>query len=725
MENERNPWQERFTWFWFCEDEILRYTDEDFRRRAKELHDRGITVAINFSLTHFRFGYYKYWNVINAAFRKFVDACHEYGIRVVEHHSASLVHNLLSQAGWGRFEADLGSYSNWTATVDTWIDVPRYLVCDPKVDGKRLEDMFQVDGRTGKISDTVYHCHAFCYNNPDYRAMYFKYMKDLLTEVPFDGMMNDDVQYFGDGNACTCPHCREQFKEQYGYDLPQPEEWDQFYGDYTNPVYIAWERFKRASTERMYRDLTTLYDELGVKLIRPNYCSDILIGNVTSYGFDKCCDIWNFIFQENCFSAIIKCSYMNFMAESIHRFAAGAQHGVPSMSMFYPDRADSVYFAWALSKAWGQLYTGTSEGVDTTGIEKKYRDFEKEHSRALSAPKKLEDVAFYLSMQTRDYTKDAAERYMKPFVGSMQAASLSGLGVNMAFEVDSVETLLCHPVLCASHVALMRDDELARFSEYAKRGGKLVITGDFAEFDAESRPREIDKTLSALGMSVRAKRMEKSGDITVVSGEQTAVMCDMNALYAFEGGEAIATLDDGTCVGVREKIGEGEIVWLAANAAQSEMQESIWSNRRQPIPPRVEAQASLRAHQLSHTGAFLNLIVGDRKLKVTCTQDELLANAYAVEDGIAVHIVNLSDTIPKEVCMVGHEDLIPNFTDGAEKLPEIQISLKTGTEISAAALYTPEDGAKHQLSFAQKQGEVTLTVPAGLFAGYALITLEK
>ena len=89
--------------------------------------------------------------------------------------------------------------------------------------------------------------------------------------------------------------------------------------------------------------------------------------------------------------------------------------------------------------------------------------------------------------------------------------------------------------------------------------------------------------------------MEKSGDITVVSGEQTAVMCDMNALYAFEGGEAIATLDDGTCVGVREKIGEGEIVWLAANAAQSEMQESIWSNRRQPIPPRVEAQASLRA----------------------------------------------------------------------------------------------------------------------------------
>ena len=89
MENNISPWQERFTWFWFCEDEILRYTEDDFKRRAKELHDRGITVAINFSLTHFRMSYYKYWDVINASFRKFVDACHEYGIKVIEHHSSS------------------------------------------------------------------------------------------------------------------------------------------------------------------------------------------------------------------------------------------------------------------------------------------------------------------------------------------------------------------------------------------------------------------------------------------------------------------------------------------------------------------------------------------------------------------------------------------------------------------------------------------------------------
>lgn len=718
-------WQERFTWFWFTEDEILRYTEEDFKRRAKELHDRGITVAINFSLTHFRFSYYKYWGIINAAFKKFVDACHELGIKVVEHHSASLVHNLLSRAGWGRFEDDLGSYSNWTATVDTWIDVPRYLVCDPKVDGKRLEDMFQVDGRTGKISDTVYHCHAFCYNNPLYREMYLKYMKDFLAEVPFDGMMNDDVQFFGDGNACTCEHCRRKFKERYGYELPQPDGWDAFFGDYSNPVYVAWERFKRESTEEWYRDLGKYYQELGIKLIRPNYCSDILISNITSYGFDKCCDVWNFIFQENCFSAIIKGSYVGFMAEAIHRYAAGVQNGVPSMSMFYPDREDTVYFAWSLAKAWGQLYTGTSEGVDTTGIEKKYRDFEKVHRNELSAPIKLEDVAFYFSMQTRDYTKDAGEKYMAPFVGSMQASWLSGLGVNMAFEADSVDGLLKHPCIVASHVALTTDEELSKFKEYIECGGKLIIMGDFGAFDGESKVRSSDKLLKALGVHANMKESTVRGDVTVCYDGQTIELSDMKAHACFENAEnVIATAQDGSCVGIRVPMGEGELVWLSISTGESEFQPCLWSNRRQKNPPRVDADLSKRAYQLAHTGSLLKLFVKP-KMQVSCSQDELLTSAYRVQDGLALHIVNISDTIPNKACQMGHEDVISNFMPGAEQLPEIKISVeKPDFAVKNVVLYTPERDEGIVLTYKAMDEHLYITVPKNVFSGYALISIH-
>ena len=34
-------------------------------------------------------------------------------------------------------------------------------------------------------------------------------------------MMNDDVQWFGGGNACACEYCRESLNRKR-YDLPSP-----------------------------------------------------------------------------------------------------------------------------------------------------------------------------------------------------------------------------------------------------------------------------------------------------------------------------------------------------------------------------------------------------------------------------------------------------------------------------------------------------------------------
>ena len=69
-----------------------------------------------------------------------------------------------------------------------------------------------------------------CFNNPDYRKVYFDYLESLY-KVGIDGIMTDDVQYFGDGNACTCEHCRRLFYEKTGYSLPSPDEWDSFYNE--------------------------------------------------------------------------------------------------------------------------------------------------------------------------------------------------------------------------------------------------------------------------------------------------------------------------------------------------------------------------------------------------------------------------------------------------------------------------------------------------------------
>ncbi|MBQ8004558.1 MAG: hypothetical protein IJ299_05660, partial [Oscillospiraceae bacterium] len=225
-----NPWEEKFAWFWYNDDEIFKYTEEDFDRRARELHERGVTVIITFSLTHFRIGYYPYWKEINECIRKIATACHKYGIRVVEHHSAHLTSRLLDDGGWDSFERILFSYSRGTSKLETWKKVFPFLTYDFKIDGRDIRTFVQVDGRTGEACRNVYGAYSMCFNNPDYRETYFNYLKDVV-KTGIDGIMNDDVQYFGDGNSCTCEHCRKLFFEQTGYTLPQPDKWEEFCGD--------------------------------------------------------------------------------------------------------------------------------------------------------------------------------------------------------------------------------------------------------------------------------------------------------------------------------------------------------------------------------------------------------------------------------------------------------------------------------------------------------------
>ncbi len=720
-------WEENYSSFWLSDDEIFKYTKEDFLRRAEEFKKNGVTIAENFSITHFRFGFFRYWEQIKKAFKLYVEVFHEVGIEVYEHHSSCLVHDLLRSEGWERFIGDINSYTHFTSCVENWIEVPRFLIDDPEIYGKKLRSMLQIDGRTGKAANTVYNTNAFCFNNPDYRYAYFRYIRELLEEVPFDGMENDDVQWFGDGNACTCEHCRRLFKEEYGYDLPQPEEWDKFYNDYNNPVFVAWLRFKKKSTERFYRDLSKLYDSMGLQEIgRPNYQSDILKWNPTFSGFDSCMDQWDMIMQENCFSAVMRASYPEFMAEAIHRFSAAERNGVPSISYFYPENPDDTYFAWALSRTWGQLYSGTFEGKDITSIEKPYRDFEKKNILAYTEPKRLEDIAFYYSMQTRDFSApqlEMAEKYSFPFVGALQASSFEKLGTNMAFEDDDVDTLLTHKNLLVAFMSMINDDELKKFKEYAYRGGKLIIYGDFATMDALGRPRCASDVLSALGIDAKAAEIEEISDMTVAYDGKTVDICDMRALLSFEGAESIATMGVKT-VGIRAKLGDGEIIWISAKPNKSEFQPTIWANRRVENPPAVEATPWLYEHQLSHTGALLSLLVGERQVEVQCAQSELLLGAYNTPMGIAINIANVEGTIPKEQGMVAHQDKLINYCKGAKKLPMMKISVKR-EEIKRVYLQSPEFEGEVELEFKCNNGVAEIVVPKDTFAAYALIILEE
>lgn len=129
--------KEKYGFIWYSDYEIFDYDDSQLDQIAKKHYDLGYTILITFSGTHFRWSFYPWWDKITDYLSRFVSACHKYGIKVVEHHSCHL------NSG------------------------------DPLIDGVPISSMRTINGATGKPLLTVYMAYGLCYNNPDYRRIYF------------------------------------------------------------------------------------------------------------------------------------------------------------------------------------------------------------------------------------------------------------------------------------------------------------------------------------------------------------------------------------------------------------------------------------------------------------------------------------------------------------------------------------------------------------------------
>ena len=677
---QNNLWDAKLSWYWLNDEQIFKYTQDDFDREMRKMKENGVTDVENFGITHFRLSFYPYWNEIIEAIRKVVVACHKVGLRVHEHASSHLTFALLSSDGWRQFENFRATYSSGGhVSYDTWKKIFPFLTTDFMIDGKDIRTFLQIDGATGEPVVNRYGAYAMCFNNPDYREVYFNHMKNVC-KTGIDGIMNDDIQYFGD-NACACEHCRKKFFEKTGYTLPSPENWEAFVNNYDDPVFIAWKMFKFESTAQMYRDLTKLYESEGVSLMRWNYASTVLRENTSCYSFERCMDMWDLVMQENCFSSIIKESYPDYFAESVHRFAAAERRGVPSMSLFYPDRPDNVYFAWALSRSWGQLYTGTHEGHDISDLEKPYRDFEKKYAKYYAKPEKYRDLSFYFSLKTRDCIADPHE-YSYRLMAGIQGAYFSNLGVDMVMENDSVEELCRHKIIVAPNVFILDDDEISRLGEYVRRGGTLFISGDFA-----SKRSDI------------SKRSEKE-------------------IFECIGGEF--KKDSVT------ELGSGRIIHTSKEIPTELFQEWVWAERRQEIPESGKSIPSKRNAQRAFIKEMFSGVIGMPKLCVKCENDDVTATAFKVGESISVHLMNLKDTVSETEKTVWHTDSIKNFTENADKTPAAELSLElyNGFSPKSVRLASPELSEEIALVYEISDSRIKISVPENIFSGYAILIIE-
>ncbi len=468
----------RFGWFWYNDEEIFHDSQADIDRKVARHAEQGITHLITFGCTHFRWSFQPFWPVINECIGKIVSAGHRYGVKIIEHHSSNLGFFPDTPENLAKFTGEMElRHSN----PDHWPGLLEFIT-SPDTE---LEQWVQTSGRTGKPVVT-YGGHGRCFNHPDFRAAYLEYLESIYR-LGVDGIMTDDVQYFRE-DSCACPHCRRLFRERSGFELPPPEKWDAWFGNMLDESFTSWMRFRFDSIRDFHRLVKEHYEGLGRKLLRPNYTSVALCPNLTAYIIDDLPTL-DWIFQECCFSTIIRYTWPLYLLDQQHRRMMERKRGIPSMMMFYAERKDQLIFTWGLARLCGALYTNTPEGeskMDERGL----REFEKKYGFCLFRCGSIPMVGFVDSLDNRRFGASYEASRMKFW---LQSCLFKNIPVELV-DIKCPETWKNIPVLCVNEVHVLSEREISDLLEYARSGGVLVVTGDSGCQDERLRLRMPEET---------------------------------------------------------------------------------------------------------------------------------------------------------------------------------------------------------------------------------------
>ena len=692
-----DPWNARFGFFWYNDEEIFRDSQEDLDRKAEAMADRGVNHVITFSCTHFRWSFRRHWDQITETLSKVVSACHCHGIYVTEHHSSHLTFNP-QNPDEERWTEDVLNIRK--SSVSSWPHLREDLEADPViVDDTRLSEVRQIDGRTGEWARSPYKGWCLCFNNPQYRKAYLRYL-ETQYQTGIDGIMTDDVQYYAYGHSCACPVCRRLFREKTGHKLPSPgDEWEQWHGNGDDASYLAWIEFRRRSVEDFHQAVKEHYESLGLRPLRPNYCSSMLSWDYTAYCCERCPDL-DWISNEFCYPHIVRYSWPAWNGIAAQCFALARMRGIPAGAYIYPDKKDSVLFSWALTRSWGMFWSPVHQGVDhdedRLTMEKTVREFEASRCDLFREPRKFARLGFYDSRRNRELYVEGLSKRTVPFMTAwMHACYRNNIPFDMFEQEELPDRLEAYRVVVLSEIAILSDGELQAFRAFVERGGTLVWAGMTGSRNENGLPRPGGVAADFWGIEGFAEAQESAEPSEFPVGRGRLLV--MAAHVPKDAAPALVGGPRGYCTG-----------------------------KETPFPGLVPAT---RREMRRIAGFIRTLFRDDPDMTVENAPDDLLVTAFHLPQSghLVLHLVNATGAFDvNQGDVVGHNDPIP-FPRMPTKTP-IRITLrKPGScrqaQFSDACFMTPLKRGELQLNMVDRGEALNVEVPSGLLGACGIVEM--
>ena len=441
---------------------------------------------------------------------KAVELCHQRGIKVIEHHSNVLI----SPDNCGGYE-------------------------------HMLLQGFSEDGGTG-VWD-IYQARSFCPNNPEYRELYWGILRDMLTRVPFDGVMSDDACFYG---GCSCEVCQELWASEHGGTI---------FEGYAASKEIGSEGWRKWHLTRKRR-MTDFHDFLHGRIIaefpdRPVY---VLANDSTSPWPSQISGLYPELYADH--GDVIVWEIYNPADFYSHRRLAGAaavyrelcETDTTAATAYtllpYADIAEKrdvfdrseELFMWAFSMTMKADFTFARvflTGVTAQDTPDDFFNFEKRHlADRADWGKTHADIGVFFSADSRDIDPQWEAIHTQSYHAWAQMLMDNGIPFRAVTGASLAEPLNVKLLILPDAFALSEAHKQA-IDAFVEAGGRVLISGEYARHLPNGAPYGEDNEITGATVLKFFESAEVAERVAKGDGEYLFMPSIPRSLYQGEIGE--------------------------------------------------------------------------------------------------------------------------------------------------------------------------------------------